>query len=88
MDFLLKPFKAVKTFVCDTVQSVKDSIAEFCDIIKNRPYEICITLVLLFAILLLHALLLFITAYLSYISSIKLAEAFHNRLHSTPFQSS
>ena len=86
MDFIRKPFKAVKNFVSGTIQCIKDSFTEFYEIIKNRPYEIGITLLLLFAILLVHALILFITVYPLYISYFKLAEAFNARLHtSAPF---
>ena len=81
MDFIKKTFKAMKDYVSDTIQCIKDSYVEFCDILKNRPYEIGITLLLLFATILVHALILFITVYPLYISSFKLAEALNARLH-------
>ena len=81
MDFIKGTFKAFKNFVMDTKQCIKDSFQEFCDVLKNRPYEIGIALLYLLAILLVHLLILFITVYPLYISAPELAKALKSRLH-------
>ena len=86
MDFIMKPFKAVKDYISDTVKAVKLNLLDFYDIIKNGPYELCITIIFLLCIILLHALLLVIIGYPFYYSFHKIVEELNNRQTFSPFQ--
>ena len=81
MDFIKGTFKAFKDLVKDTKQCIQDSFQEFCDVLRNRPYEIGIALLYLLAILLIHLMILFVTVYPLYISAPELAKALQSRLH-------
>ena len=81
MDFIKETFKAFKDSVTHFKECIQESYQEFCDVLRNRPYEIGIALLYLLAILLVHLLILFVMVYPLYAATPELAKAFESRVN-------
>ena len=70
MDFIKKTFTAFKDSVTNFKECLQKSYQEFCEVLRNRPYEIGIALLYLLAILLVHLMILLVMVYPLYLSLI------------------